>query len=48
MTYRQFLQDRREALDNIYKKIDQEDTSSKFADVKVPRFGLELKYEWEE
>ena len=47
MTYRQFLEDRREALDNIYKKMDQEDASSKFADVKVPRFGLELKYEWE-
>jgi GLPGLI family protein len=48
ITYKQFLQDRREALDNIYQKIDQEDTSSKFSDVKVPRFGLELKYEWEE
>lgn len=48
MTYRQFLEDRREALDNIYKKMDQEDTSSIFSDVKTPRFGLELKYEWEE
>ncbi len=47
MTYKQFLQDRREALDNIYQKIDQESTNGKFADVKVPRFGLELKYEWE-
>lgn len=47
ITYRQFLQDRMEELDNIDRKIDMENPNGKSADVKIPPFGLELKYEWE-
>ncbi len=48
ITYRQFLQDRKEEIDNISKKLDMENPNVISADVKVPPFGLELKYEWEQ
>ncbi|MFP9116451.1 GLPGLI family protein [Flavobacterium sp. RNTU_13] len=48
ITYRQFLEDRREALENITKKTDMDSPNVMSADVKIPRFGLELKYEWEQ
>lgn len=48
ITYRQFLQDRKEEIDNISKKLDMENHNVISADVKVPPFGLELKYEWEQ
>lgn len=47
VTYQVYKKMERESFDNIYQKIDQENPNGKFADVKIPRFGLELKYEWE-
>ena len=46
ITYKQFLTDKDEYLDNAYKKMSQE-TNSEVSRQKFPPNGLELKYEWD-
>jgi len=50
ISYQQFLSDRKEAFDNLNKKVQSENPDISSADLEggIPRTGPELKYEWEE
>ncbi|KAF2520197.1 GLPGLI family protein [Flavobacterium salilacus subsp. salilacus] len=47
ISYQQYLADREESIENMYKKLSQERNLS-ITREKAPRNGMELKYEWEE
>ncbi|MUV04721.1 GLPGLI family protein [Flavobacterium rakeshii] len=48
ITYKHFLEIRTEAFENLSKELNSENSGATFEDVKIPRSGPELKYEWEE
>lgn len=50
LSYKKFLEDRNEAFDNLFKKMESENSNIMYRDVEgeIPRTGPELKFEWED
>lgn len=48
MPYRECIEKNKEFFDNLDKQVDADSKAIVVPDFKVPRFGYELRYEWEE